>query len=154
MDYIENLRTIGRIRAFENQNIIFFEGEMPRKLIVLLKGCVRLYKTIDNAQKSLHTLYAPCFIAEMPSLAQKPYPASAICESACEVLEVDLDEFRKNALENNAFCLSLIASLCEKIGILERLISRANQTLEKKLCAFLLENAQNLPRQRESPSNF
>lgn len=147
--YIENLREIGKIHKYYDKNIIFFEGEIPQKLMILLKGKVRLYKIANDAEKTLHMLFAPCFIAEMPSLSQKAYPASAICDGKCEILEVNLAKLRENALKNNAFCMDLIASLCEKIGILERHITQNAKSLREKLIAFLLENHANLPSQRK-----
>lgn len=152
MEYIEQLRKIGKIRRFKSDNILFFEGEMPTKLLLLLKGKVRLNKAFggtQSAQKTLHTLSAVCFVAEYPSLEGIAYPASAISVGECEILEIEIKDFRAQIEQNSAFCFSLISSLCQKIGILERYITQNENSLNKKLANFLLENSDNLPSQRK-----
>ncbi|MGX3011111.1 Crp/Fnr family transcriptional regulator [Helicobacter sp. 23-1044] len=148
-DYIAKLSKIGKIRRYKVDNILFFEGEMPRKLTLLLSGKVRLEKAFGDRQKVLHTLKSPCFIAEYPAFAEKSYPASAICASECEILEIDLATFRAHSAESSAFCFELIASLCQKIGILERYITQNTSSLTQNLAHFLLENSANLPSQRK-----
>lgn len=149
MEYIKQLRKIGKIKHYKSDNILFFEGEMPKKLLLLLSGKVRLYKAFGDIQKNIHTLESICFIAEMPSFTNEIYPASGICVSDCEILEIDLIDFKKEIMKNNEFCFSLIASLCQKIGILERYITQSNKNLTQNLIAFLLENNAKLPTQRK-----
>ena len=152
MEYIAQLRKIGRIRHYKSDNILFFEGEMAMKLLLLLKGKVRLSKAFGgnkNLQKTLHTLNAVCFIAEYPALTGQSYPASGICVGECEILEITLKDFRTHIKQNSEFCFSLISSLCQKIGILERYITQGENSLSQNLANFLLENSANLPSQRK-----
>ncbi len=152
MEYIAQLSKIGRIRHYKSDNILFFEGEMPMKLLLLLKGKVRLSKAFGgnkNALKVLHTLNAVCFIAEYPALTGQSYPASGICVGECEILEIKLKDFRTHIKQNGEFCFSLISSLCQKIGILERYITKNENSLSQNLANFLLENSANLPSQRK-----
>lgn len=152
MEYIEQLRKIGKVRHFKEDNILFFEGEVATKLLLLLKGKVRINKAFGgnkNLQKTLHTLSAVCFIAEYPAFAGELYPASGICASECEILEIELETFRAHSAENSEFCFSLISSLCQKIGILERYITQSENSLTQNLINFLLENSVNLPSQRK-----
>ena len=152
MEYISQLRKIGKIRHYRSENIIFFEGEMAMKLLLLLKGKVRLSKAFGgnkNLQKTLHTLNAVCFIAEYPALTGQSYPASGICVGECEILEIALNDFRTQIAQNSEFCFSLISSMCQKIGILERYIINGENSLSQNLANFLLENNANLPSQRK-----
>lgn len=152
MEYIEQLRKIGKVRHFKEDNILFFEGEVATKLLLLLKGKVRINKAFGgnkNLQKTLHTLSAVCFIAEYPAFAGELYPASGICASECEILEIELETFRAHSAKNGEFCFSLISSLCQKIGILERYITQSENSLTQNLINFLLENSANLPSQRK-----
>ena len=152
MEYINQLRKIGKIRHYKSDNILFFEGEMAVKLLLLLKGKVRISKAFGgnkNLQKTLHTLNAVCFIAEYPAFAGECYPASAICVGECEILEIELKKFKAHSAENSEFCFSLISSMCQKIGILERYITQNANSLTQNLINFLLENSENLPSQRK-----
>ena len=149
-DYFKLLHSIGYKRFFNKDEILFFEGESPKKLFVLLSGKVRIYKSTKLAEnlapreKTLHYISAPNFIAEMPSLLKQPFPASAICSQDCEILEISLETLQKQYEKNPNFCQQLIASLCQKIRVLEALISESHLNLKDKLMSFLRDNAQNL----------
>lgn len=149
-DYFKLLYSIGYKRFFNKDEVLFFEGENPKKLFVLLSGKVRIYKTtklIETAaprEKTLHYISAPNFIAEMPSLLKQPFPASAVCSQDCEVLEISLETLQKQYEKNPDFCQQLIASLCQKIRILEALIAESQLSLKDKLMSFLRDNVKNL----------
>ncbi|MBX7491441.1 Crp/Fnr family transcriptional regulator [Helicobacter turcicus] len=149
-DYFKLLYNIGYKRFFNKDEILFFEGETPKKLLVLLSGKVRIYKSTQPAkdiaprEKTLHYISAPNFLAEMPSLLKQPFPASAVCAQDCEVLEINLETFQKQCAENPNFYQQLIASLCQKIRILEALITESHLSLKDKLMSFLQNNTQNL----------
>lgn len=141
-DYFKMLYNVGYKRFYNKDEILFFEGEMPKKLYVLLRGKVRIYKSANNGLKeqTLHYISAPSFIAEMPSFLKRPFPASAICYEECEILEVTLETFQKQCIENADFCYPFIVSLCQKIKILETHITKNSLSLKERLCVFLEEN--------------
>ncbi|WP_299546469.1 Crp/Fnr family transcriptional regulator [uncultured Helicobacter sp.] len=149
-EYFKLLYNIGYKRFFNKDEILFFEGEIPKKLFVLLSGKVRIYKTTQPAkdiaprEKTLHYISAPNFLAEMPSFLEQPFPASAICIKNCEVLEIDLETFQRQCAKNPIFSQQLIASLCQKIKILEASIAQSHLNLKEKLMSFLQDNEQNL----------
>lgn len=144
-DYIKILYNISYKRSYNKQEILFYEGETPKKLFVLLEGIVRLYKNTENNQETtIHQISHTSFIAEMPTFLNIPYPASAVCVEKCEVLEVSIDTFKKLCQEDSSFCLSFIASLCNKIKILENHISQNSKTIEEKLKDFFLQNQESL----------
>lgn len=144
-DTIAMLSQMGYKRLYAPNQIVFFEGEIPKKLLVLIRGGVRIYKTHQNREETLHHIQAPSFIAEMPSFLGLTYPASAVCSCECEILEVSLERFKKQCAEDVSFSLAFIASLCHKIAILERHIAHTAQNLQEKVCCFLLENRSALP---------
>lgn len=157
-DYFKMLLSLGYKRFYRKEEILFFEGETPKQLFVLLSGKVRIYKTIEEAPKTkrkttkqtskeqtLHQICAPDFIAEMPSFLDQPFPASAVCEEECEILEIALTTFQKQCMENPSFCRNFIASLCNKIRILESHIAQNSMGLKERLIKFLQENEVELP---------
>lgn len=143
-DYFKMLYGLGYKRFYNKNEILFFEGEIPKKILVILKGKVRIYKTTQNKEETLHYIESLNFIAEMPSFLQIPYPASAVCMNECEILEIDLETFKKHCVGNADFCFSFIASLCQKIRILENHISRYSQSLKERVKEFLVENKEDL----------
>ncbi|WP_104721595.1 Crp/Fnr family transcriptional regulator [Helicobacter mesocricetorum] len=145
-DYIKMLYNIGYKRFYHKEETLFYEGENPKNLFVLLKGKISLYKsTEDNKEKTIHQISSVSFIAEMPTFLNIPYPASAMCIEECEVLEIGIKTFKRLCQEDSNFCLSFIASLCNKIKILENHISQNSKTIEEKLKDFLLQNQASLP---------
>lgn len=144
-NYIKILYSISYKRFYNKQEILFYEGETPKSLFILLKGRVRLYKSTENHQeKTIHQISNTSFIAEMPTFLNIPYPASAICLEECEILEVSINTFKRLCQEDSNFCLSFIASLCNKIKILENYISQNTKTIEEKLKDFFLQNQESL----------
>lgn len=143
-DYIKMLYSVGYKRFYNPNEFLFFEGEIPKRILVLLSGKVRIYKANQNKEETFHYILAPSFIAEMPSFLKLPYPASAVCVGECEILEIDLETFKKHCVGNADFCFSFIASLCQKIRILENHISRYSQSLKERVKEFLVENKEDL----------
>lgn len=152
-DYFKILFPLGYKRFYQKNEILFFEGETPKQLFVLLSGKVKIYKTIEETAKTrgrntkkiikeqiLHQIIAPNFIAEMPSFLKQPFPASASCEEECEILEISLATFQKQCMENPTFCFNFIASLCDKIKILESHILQNSLGLKERLIQFLQAN--------------
>ncbi|TLD89215.1 Crp/Fnr family transcriptional regulator [Helicobacter sp. MIT 05-5294] len=157
-DYLKTLFPLGYKRFYQKNEILFFEGENPKQLFVLLSGKVRIYKTLEEATKSrnkstkrtpkeqvLHQIIAPNFIAEMPSFLNQPFPANAACEEECEILEINLATLQKQCTENPTFCFQLIASLCDKIKTLESRITQNSLGLKERLMQFLQANLAQLP---------
>lgn len=145
-DYVKLLDNIGHKKLYKKGEILFFEGENPKRVLVLLSGSIRLYKTTDdNKEITLHKIENSGFIAEMPSFLNLPYPASAICENDSELLEVNLETLKEKCVTNATFCFSLIASLCQKIKILESHINNNHKKIKDKILEFLMRNRENLP---------
>ncbi|HEF3474613.1 TPA: nitrosative stress-sensitive transcriptional regulator NssR, partial [Campylobacter coli] len=72
------------------------------------------------------------------------YPANAICEEYCEILEIDFEDFETLCSQNKEFNFLLISSLFEKIKILEKKLLENSLDLKSKLARYLLENEKNL----------
>ena len=145
-DYIKILYNIGYKRFYNKEEVLFYEGEIPKRLFVLLEGKVCLYKnTKDNKETIIHQITNTSFIAEMPTFLNTPYPVSAVCTEECEVLEISMDTFKRLCKEDSNFCLSVIASLCYKIKTLENHISQNSKTIEEKLKDFFAQNQVSLP---------
>lgn len=149
-NYFKLLYSIGYKRFFNENEILFLEGEVLKTLLILLSGKVRIYKStqltkdLDPREKTLRYVTAPSFLEEIPSLLQQPFSTSAVCTKDCEVLEINLETLQKQCAKNPLFFQQLIASLCQKIKSLETLIMESHLNLKDKLMSFLQDNAQNL----------
>ncbi len=135
---LEKLKHDMYIKKFKEQSIVFYEGEKSEYLHILLKGCVRLYKTTpDGKQIEMHRFKAPMLIAEYACLEQMPFPAS--CESLTDV-EIGLLHFDLlyKYLDDAAFSLQVIKSLTKKLKLLSSHIHRESVLSSKAKVADLL----------------
>lgn len=105
-----------------------------------------MYKSPSNKEITLHLFEPLNFIAEMPAFKQGFYPASAVCESNCELLELEFSAFKALCEQNVEFSLMMISSLFEKIKILEKELSQACVSLKERFVRYVLDNELTLPR--------
>lgn len=144
-DYLELLSSVGKLKKFQKNSILFYEGEEAKKFFILLKGKIRIYKsTSSDKEITLHYFNPPDFIAEMPAFKKLNYPANAIFEEDGEILEIDFINFQNLCSENKEFNFLLISSLFDKIKILEKKLSQNALDLRTRLLKYLLENEKKL----------
>ncbi|EAJ2381559.1 nitrosative stress-sensitive transcriptional regulator NssR [Campylobacter jejuni] len=144
-DYLELLSSVGKLKKFQKNSILFYEGEEAKKFFILLKGKIRIYKsTSSDKEITLHYFNPPNFIAEMPVFKKLNYPANAIFEEDGEILEIDFINFQNLCSENKEFNFLLISSLFDKIKILEKKLSQNALDLRTRLLKYLLENEKKL----------
>ena len=110
-------------RRYGSGEILFYAGERPHSFIFLLEGTLRLYKSDPKGNEyTLHRFTPITPIAEMATIEQHPFPATARFESDGSVLFIDY-HVMKTAIERDAsLAFSLMGSLSQKIKQLEKLI--------------------------------
>ncbi len=145
-EFIQEFEKIGIKRQCKKGNILFYEGDRAKSFFLLLSGRVRVYKSPANKELTLHLFEPLNFIAEMPAFKQGFYPASAICETNCELLELEFNAFKGLCEDNIEFALMMMGSLFEKIKILEKELSQVSISLKERFINYLLENEAILPR--------
>ncbi|WP_291950555.1 Crp/Fnr family transcriptional regulator [Campylobacter sp.] len=143
--HFEILASLGEKRKFKKGNILFFQGDEAKKILILLDGKVRLYKVNSRGfEFTLHILNHTSFIAEMPVFKEIEYPVNAICEEDCEICIIDFVYFKRLCMENGEISFLLLSSLFEKIRILENFIKQKSLDLKTRLLKFLIENEEKL----------
>lgn len=145
-DYVEILRRIGQKVAYKKDRVLFYEGDVPKRLYVLLEGIVRLYKTDSQGnQITIHSQSPQSFIAEMPLFEGIAYPATAVFQTDGVVLSVDFAKFCSTLEAQPKLSLAFIASLMSKIRILERHITQnVVFDLRMRFLGYCMEHSLNL----------
>jgi CRP/FNR family transcriptional regulator len=140
---IEKIVKISLLKKFCRDNVLFYEGEMPQYFYALLTGYVKFYKTdLKGHEIVLHFFTKPIMMAEMPSLENIPFRATAIVmRDETEILLIDRERFIALLQEDNEFSFYIIKSLTQKIKELEVAINR-NLIYDAmtKVCSFIKEN--------------
>ena len=141
-DENNRLYSISSLKEYRKGNIIFYEGDQPKKLKLLLDGIVKVYKSDAKGNEViLHFFQPQTLIAETAHMQKINYPATAVCETDCTLLEIDYESFEKDFLRNPDISFKIIQSLSKKNKALQNVIT-TNLTMDaySKICKFIYEN--------------
>lgn len=136
------LKDISIKKYYNKGEILFYKGEKPKYLHLLIKGIVKLY-TYDHKDNEviIHNLMAPSLIAEIVNYEETNFPANCSFETNAEVILIDYEKFKKEFLLKPEISLFFIKSLTKKIKALESFITYniSSNSLEK-IAKFLFDN--------------
>jgi len=141
---LKKLNDISTIKKYNSKEILFFEGEEPKHLHVLLDGVVRLYKTNHKGnQIFLHQFLPVSLIAELANFENIPYPATAEFTCRGEVLRIDYKKLEEGFFKNPELSFQIIKSLAGKLKIMSEVVTNEIVlTSEAKIAKFLVENGE------------
>lgn len=130
--------TIKKIESFTTEhkvskdNIVFYEGDEPRFLYLLVKGVIKLYKTSSSHKEVvLKYFHGNELIGEVANFEGIAYPATAKAYSDVEVLKIDFEKLKEIIFSNPNMAFNIQTSLIKKIKNLENIIS-TNLVLDSK----------------------
>ena len=143
-EQLEKLKKISVIKKYHAKEILFYEGDEPIYLYVLLQGTLKVYKTNHKGQQIfLHQFYPGGLVAELANFENIPYPATAEFMSDSEVLRIDYKALEKDFFKNPEISFEIIKSLIAKHKILIDVIQKeVILTADAKVAKFILENAE------------
>lgn len=143
-DGLKKLNDISSIKKYNSKEILFFEGEEPKYLHVLLDGVVRLYKTNHKGnQIFLHQFLPISLVAELANFENIPYPATAEFTCRGEILRIDYKKLEEGFFKNPDLSLKIIKSLAGKLKIMSEVVTNEIVlTSEAKIAKFLVENGE------------
>ena len=119
------LSSIARSRSYKKDEILFFQGEEPKELVILTKGVLKLFKTATNDKEIVLNYFTPVsFVAEVALLHRIPYPATATFAADSEAILINYKEFESIFLSNPELARLLILSVSKKVRMLESVIER------------------------------
>lgn len=131
---------ICRLVHYKKGAVLFLEKAQPNALLLLSEGILKVYKTdLKNSAFVLHRFSPYSVIAEMPTLEQIPYPASASFESDGAVISIDYQKFQALISAQPELSMGMVRSLSKKIKGLEQVIELnlvldSTSRLAKYLC--------------------
>lgn len=142
-DELEMIRSISIFKKLQKDEILFYEGESAEAFYILLEGELKLYKTTSKANEVvLHHFVEPIMVAEMATIEQIPFPATASAQKD-ETLVAIIQTQKFLALLEKIPSLSwhIIKSLTLKIKTIEKLVQR-DMVLDAqaKVCSLLQED--------------
>lgn len=139
---LNRLKEITIKKYFNKDEILFYKGDEPKYLHLLIKGIAKLY-TYDHKENEvvIHNLMAPSLIAEIVNYEDLKFPANCSFETKAEVLLIDYEKFKTEFLLKPEISMFFIKSLTRKIKALESFINYniSSNSLEK-IAKFLIDN--------------
>lgn len=139
---LNRLKEITIKKYFNKDEILFYKGDEPKYLHLLIKGIAKLY-TYDHKDNEvvIHNLMAPSLIAEIVNYEDLKFPANCSFETKAEVLLIDYEKFKTEFLLKPEISMFFIKSLTRKIKALESFINYniSSNSLEK-IAKFLIDN--------------
>lgn len=143
-EQLEKLKKISVVKKYNAKEILFYEGDAPTYLYVLLQGTLKVYKTNHKGQQIfLHQFYPGGLVAELANFENIPYPATAEFTTNSEVLRIDYQALEKDFFKNPEISMEIIKSLIAKHKILIEIIQKeVILTADAKIAKFILENGE------------
>ena len=136
------LKEISVKKYFNKGEILFYKGDEPKYLHLLIKGIAKLY-TYDHKENEvvIHNLMAPSLIAEIVNYEEMKFPANCSFETRAEVMLIDYEKFKKEFLLKPEISMFFIKSLTKKIKALESFINyNISSNSIEKIAKFLFDN--------------
>ncbi|HHG74013.1 MAG TPA: Crp/Fnr family transcriptional regulator [Persephonella sp.] len=122
-EQLKKLQNISFVKDFKRGELLFYEGEEPKYLYILIEGAIRVYKTdFKGNEITLHYFHPVNMIAEVANFENFPYPATAEFETDGKVVAIDFDRFKNQFLTDPDVSFNVIKSLAYKIKILNDII--------------------------------
>ena len=139
---IEKLENISYFKKYSAGEILFYEGEHPGILHVLVDGLLRLYKTDSKGHEVyIHQFVPTALVGELANFENMKFPASARFITDGEVLKIDFKRLEEDFFKDPQICMEIIKSLTKKVKILSGVIhNEMILSSEAKIAKFIYEH--------------
>jgi CRP/FNR family transcriptional regulator len=141
----ESLKKLERISYFKSYNageLVFYEGDPPSKLYIIVDGVLRLYKTDNKGHEIyIHQFTPTAMVGELANFENIPYPASARFITKGTVLKIEFKDIEEDFFKNPDISMEIIKSLTRKLKILSNVIHHEMVlTSEAKVAKLIYEH--------------
>lgn len=129
------------IKYYKKGEVIYREGEMPRLLLCLLKGKLKIYKEgLAGAHSQiLHIVHPMSLFGYRAFFAHEDYAMSAIALEDSQVLSLPMSLVLKLMAENEFMALFLLQDMARELGYIDsRIMSLTQKHVRGRLAETLL----------------
>lgn len=127
-------------RSFKPEQFVFWEGDSPDYLYVVIEGRIKVVKYSSTGKEFIITFFGPGeMFGEVAVFQNKPYPASAQAAVETRVLGVKKDDFLSFLAARPRVALNIINILGGRLrDAHSRLKDMAGERVEQRLARTLL----------------
>jgi CRP-like cAMP-binding protein len=135
----------GTLQTFERNRYVFQQGDLARRLYIILDGWVQISREeADGMHTLIATFHSGDSLAEAPAFLKRPYPVSAQAMTDLRILAVDGDALMDIMQQNRTVLAQSLASIYHKLhDLVDDLEWIKSRTIRERLARFLLNQMQN-----------
>ena len=115
-------------RSFKKGDIICREGSAGREMYVIVKGVVKVFKTVNAEKIYLSTLKRNDFLGELCLLLNQPRTASVEAAEDTEVIVIHQKEFIGKIQKNPNFAVRMLTVMAKRLIEAHQIISKLEGT--------------------------
>lgn len=138
---LHNFYKISAIKTFQNDEIIFYQGEKAKSLMFLLSGYMGAYHIDDNYKSTFfHVFKADKFVGEAFALRETTYPVNIKSFGTSKAVFIDYKKFKNLFFTNNAVLQNIILSIAFKLDNYFQFANREkHNSIFGKICLFIFK---------------
>lgn len=139
---LTNIESFTREETLPTDSIVFYEGDEPKYLHLLIKGRIKLYKVTSSDKEVVLKFFSDNeLIGEMANFENLNYPATAQAVSEVKILKIDFYKLQEIIKTNPDFSYKIMISLIKKIKNLENKVSmQIVLDSKERVAKYLYEN--------------
>jgi len=117
------VESVGKVRRYEKNEVIFNEGTQALYLYALMEGRVKIFKvSFDGKEQILHMVEAGEPFGEVPVFEGGVYPAYAMTTMPSIVFSMGRDDFMKLIRQYPEMSFHIIGFLCKRLRQFTKLV--------------------------------
>jgi len=125
-DELQKIATIATTQKFQEDNIVFYEGDSADYFYILVEGFAKVYKVDPKGTEIvLHNFVTSGLIAEMATIEGINFPATCICMKDSTFILIKRDPFLEILETNAAISFGVTKSLSRKVKKMDGLLKRS-----------------------------
>jgi CRP-like cAMP-binding protein len=128
------------LHSLPADRVLWHAGEEPRGFIVIIKGVVRVVRTVHGRQHVVHVEGDGGTLGDVAMFEGEPYPATAMTLAPTVCVAVTRDGLLAAIRQDPELALSLLARLAARVRhVIGRLDGLAARSVSARLAGYLLE---------------
>jgi len=136
----DQLRSNARIVHYKKNELIYLEDEVPKDLMCLFKGKVKMFKSGVGGRSQIIRIIRPVqYFGYRAYFAREPYVTAASAFEACTVCLIPMEIFENFLRHNGDLALFFIQLLSVDLGIADqRVVNLTQKHVRGRLAESLL----------------
>jgi CRP-like cAMP-binding protein len=137
---IRELSARSILHSFPADRVLWHAGDEPRGFIVIIRGVVRVVRTVHGRQHVVHVEGEGGTLGDVAMFENKPFPATAITNTPTVCLAVTRDGLLASIRQDPELAFALLERLAARVRhVIGRLDGLAARSVSARLAGYLLE---------------